>query len=187
MSLFKNTRMREKLQLQFRAEAFNTFNRVQFGVPQHHFYLQRVWRRQQPGELAEEPSVRAQASVLARKGRQSLALLGLRVARSDKSVIAAPKARAANFSSFWSTATGWGVVSQSNQGARTRFSLSVIAGNLPCRSVELVGEAVGDAKSSASLGQKSLVHQMRAAQKRLTFVFPDSLDLGEGDRLVLGV
>jgi hypothetical protein len=33
VSLFKNTRIRERYQLQFRAESFNTFNRVQFGVP----------------------------------------------------------------------------------------------------------------------------------------------------------
>jgi hypothetical protein len=33
MSLFKNTRIRERFQVQFRAESFNTFNRVQFGVP----------------------------------------------------------------------------------------------------------------------------------------------------------
>ena len=33
VSLFKNTRIHERYQLQFRAESFNTFNRVQFGVP----------------------------------------------------------------------------------------------------------------------------------------------------------
>jgi hypothetical protein len=33
VSLFKNTDLTEKLKLQFRAEAFNVFNRVQFGVP----------------------------------------------------------------------------------------------------------------------------------------------------------
>jgi len=33
ISLFKNTRIAEKYQLQFRAEAFNAFNRVQFGNP----------------------------------------------------------------------------------------------------------------------------------------------------------
>ena len=40
---------------------------------------------------------------------------------------------------------------RSNQNGRTRFSLSVLAGNLPCRSVEVVGEAAGNAQSSASL------------------------------------
>ena len=116
-----------------------------------------------------------------------VALSGFHYRGSEKSVVAAPKARVANFSSFWSTATGWGVFSQSNQNGRTRFSLSVLAGNLPCRSVEVVGEAAGDAQSSASLGKKSLPHQMRAAQKRLTFTFADSLELKDGDRLVLGV
>ena len=33
VSLFKNTDLTEKLKLQFRAEAFNVFNRVQFGIP----------------------------------------------------------------------------------------------------------------------------------------------------------
>ena len=33
LSLFKNTRITEKLRLQFRAEAFNAFNRAQFNVP----------------------------------------------------------------------------------------------------------------------------------------------------------
>jgi hypothetical protein len=33
MSLFKNTNINERFRVQFRAEAFNAFNRVQFGVP----------------------------------------------------------------------------------------------------------------------------------------------------------
>jgi len=33
MSLFKNTQIGDRFRLQFRAESFNTFNRVQFGVP----------------------------------------------------------------------------------------------------------------------------------------------------------
>jgi len=33
ISVFKNTQLTERIRLQFRAEAFNAFNRVQFGVP----------------------------------------------------------------------------------------------------------------------------------------------------------
>ena len=33
ISVFKNTQIRERFNLQFRAEAFNAFNRVQFGNP----------------------------------------------------------------------------------------------------------------------------------------------------------
>jgi len=33
ISVFKNTQLTERVRLQFRAEAFNAFNRVQFGVP----------------------------------------------------------------------------------------------------------------------------------------------------------
>jgi hypothetical protein len=33
ISLFKNIRILERYQLQFRAESFNAFNRVQFGNP----------------------------------------------------------------------------------------------------------------------------------------------------------
>ena len=114
-----------------------------------------------------------------------LALSGFRYVGPDKGVIAAPRIRPANFTSFWSTSTGWGTFSQSIQGGRVRFSLSVLAGSLPCRSVELAGEVAAGSKSSAGLGQKSLSHQLRTAEKRVTFVFDDAIDLVVGDKLVL--
>jgi hypothetical protein len=33
ISVFKNTQITERFRLQFRAEAFNAFNRVQFAIP----------------------------------------------------------------------------------------------------------------------------------------------------------
>ncbi len=70
-----------------------------------------------------------------------LALSGFRYHGAEKSVAAAPRISPANFSSFWSTATGWGTFSQSIENGRTRFSLSLLSGKLPCRSVELAREA----------------------------------------------
>src|SRR5258706_4266211 len=114
-----------------------------------------------------------------------VALSGFRYVGSDQRVIAAPKVRPANFTSFWSTPTGWGTFSQSIQGGRTRFSLSMLSGRLRCRSVELVGEVHAGVKSSAGLRQKPLAHELRADGKRVIFVFPDLVDLTVGDRLVL--
>jgi hypothetical protein len=116
-----------------------------------------------------------------------LALSGFRYHGTEKSVAAAPKINPANFRSFWSTATGWGTFSQLIENGRTRFTLSLLSGKLPCRSVELERDAPAPAKSSARLGTKSLAHEVKRAAKRLTFVFAEPVDLVEGDRLVLEV
>jgi len=114
-----------------------------------------------------------------------VALSGFLYRGAEKSVVAVPKIRPANFTSFWSTATGWGTFSQTIHGGRTRFSLSVLSGKLPCRSVELAGELSAGAKSSAGLRQAPLVHQLRAAGRRVTFIFSDAVELAESDRLLL--
>ena len=116
-----------------------------------------------------------------------LALSGFTYDGTRKSVVALPKLRPANFSSFWSTGTGWGMFSQSAAGSRTRFSLSVLHGKLPCRTVELACEVPAGAKSSASLGTRPLTHQLKGGEKRATFLFGDEVVLAEGDRLVLEV
>ncbi len=116
-----------------------------------------------------------------------LALSGFRYHGAEKGVAAAPRISPANFRSFWSTATGWGTFSQSIENGRTRFTLSLLSGKLPCRSVELEREVSASAKSSARLGTKSLAHELKRAAKRLTFVFAEPVDLVEGDRLVLEV
>jgi non-lysosomal glucosylceramidase len=103
------------------------------------------------------------------------------------SVSAIPRIRSASFSSFWSTGTAWGVFSHSVRNGRTQFSLSVLYGKLPCRKVELAGQFPAGAKSSASVGHRALAHKLSAADRRLSFVFSDLLELGEGDRLVLTV
>lgn len=116
-----------------------------------------------------------------------LALNGFRYHAVEQSVVAAPKIHPANFSSFWSTGTGWGTFSQVVQNGRTRFRLAVLYGKLPCRSVELAREVPAAAKSSAALGAKRLSHELKRVQKGVTFVFAQPVELAEGDRLDLEV
>ena len=116
-----------------------------------------------------------------------LALNGFRYHAAEQSVAAAPKIRPENFSSFWSTGTGWGTFSQMVENGRTRFRLSVLHGKLPCRTVDLARDVPAGAKSSAALGKKKLAHELKRGPKRATFVFAEAVELGEGDRLDLEI
>ncbi len=114
-----------------------------------------------------------------------VALSGFRYRGQEKAIVAAPRVRAANFSSFWSTGTGWGVFTQST-GERTLFTLSVLEGKLPCRSVELAIAIPAGSKSSALLGKKRLAHDLQKRDNRAIFTLHDPLEISEGDRIVLG-
>ena len=118
-----------------------------------------------------------------------LALSGFRYHGAEKSVIAVPRVRSANFNSLWSTATGWGTFSQTIQNGRTRFSLSPLFGKLPCRSVQLATDAPApaQAKSLATLAKKSLQHEIRRGSKQATFVFSEPVAIAEGELLVLEI
>jgi len=116
-----------------------------------------------------------------------LALSGFHYHGARKAVTALPMVQTANFTSFWSTGTGWGTYSQSTREGRSVFSLSVLHGKLPCGSVELAGAATAGAKSTARLGAKAVQHQIQRAGKHLTFVLTEAVELAEGDRLVLEV
>lgn len=114
-----------------------------------------------------------------------LALSGFHYHGPRKLVTAVPRARTANFSSFWSTAEAWGTFSQSARDGRLRFTLSVLFGKLPCGSVELAGRVAAGVQSSARLGTKLLPHEIQPREGRLAFVFSDAIELVEGDRLTL--
>ena len=116
-----------------------------------------------------------------------VAFSGFRYRGIDKAVIAVPAMGSGSFSSFWSTGTGWGTFSQSLKDGRTRFSLAVLQGQLPCASLELAAEPAAGSKSEVAIGAKAIAHELKSAPKRVTFVFRDAVELAAGDRLVLGV
>ncbi len=114
-----------------------------------------------------------------------LALSGFRYHGAEQSVIAAPRMRASNFSSFWSSGTGWGTFSQVVEQGKTRFRLSVAFGKLPCRTVELARGIPSGARTMARLGGKAVAHEVRRGEGRTTFVFAEPLEIGEGGQLEL--
>ena len=64
LSLFKNFAVRAGLTAQFRIEALNAFNRVQFSGPEHQRDVDDVRRDQRPGQCSEAAAVRAEAAVV---------------------------------------------------------------------------------------------------------------------------
>jgi len=115
-----------------------------------------------------------------------VALSGFRYRGPDQAVIAVPRVRTANFSCFWTTATGWGTFRQ-RSGGRTEFTLAVQEGKLPCRTVEIAAAPSAGARSSALLGAKQLGHDVEKREDRWIFRLGEPLELSEGVRLVLSI
>jgi hypothetical protein len=112
-----------------------------------------------------------------------LATSGFRYRGPEQAVVAVPRSSNDRFTSFWSAGTAWGLFTRST-GARTRLTLSVFAGKLPCRSVELDSRSVSE-RSSASIGQRNVAHQLNRRDGRAVFNFSEPVELIEGDQLVL--
>jgi hypothetical protein len=116
-----------------------------------------------------------------------LALSGFRYDAAQKSVEAKPRINRERFSSFWSTGSGWGSFSQLVKPKQARFSLSMAAGRLACRSVTLVWQQATGATSSARLGGRPLSHQLHRSGNEVAFVFSEELVLKAGDQVVLSL
>ena len=116
-----------------------------------------------------------------------LALSGFRYRGDEDRVVVAPRLPGPDIRSFWSTATGWGMFSQSVRDGRTRFALSVIEGKLPCHAVELVVATPPGAKSVARAGENMLAHELRRENKRVVFLLAETVALAPGADLILEV
>ncbi len=114
-----------------------------------------------------------------------LALSGFRYHGGERAVVAAPKLRTANFSSFWSAGTGWGTFTQTSGKAGYRFALSVSYGELPCRSLELSFQAPARAATAIQLGEQDVPHGVKRSGATSQFTFHQDLVIREGQRLLV--
>jgi non-lysosomal glucosylceramidase len=108
-----------------------------------------------------------------------LALGGFHYQAAERNVEVQPRIAADEFRSPWFTATGWGTFSQVGQ----RVSVSVLAGKLPVRSVQIklpAGES-----ASVMLAGKSVQHKFRRGKQASLFHFRDEIEVMEGEELTL--
>ncbi len=115
-----------------------------------------------------------------------VALSGFRYHGAERNVEVKPLLNQKQFSSFWSTASGWGSFSQDQlQAGDTGFSLAVTYGSLACRSVALASPQAASGASLAKLGNRPLRHQIRRAGNQAVFIFPKEITLQAGERMTL--
>jgi non-lysosomal glucosylceramidase len=114
-----------------------------------------------------------------------VALSGFEYDGPQAAVIAVPRVPHEKFQCFWSTGTGWGIFSYSAVSTRnTRLNIKVLAGKLPCRSIEMSG--TGSSTSTASNGQAH-AHTMQSREGRTVFRLEQLLVLAEGSELNLEI
>ncbi len=113
-----------------------------------------------------------------------VALSGFEYRGGEKRLVAVPKTRATNFTSFWSSGTGWGTFSNILREGRTRFVLSVLYGKLGCQRVEIATPRASG-KTSATLGKDALAHSVKKVGNRSTFEFERAIEISEGQQLAL--
>ena len=114
-----------------------------------------------------------------------IALSGFRYDGIEKAVAAMPLVEHDNFSSFWSAGTAWGSFSQRMQGGKTRFTLSVVEGELACRKVTLRAQKTAGGASTGKVRNKPLPYKVEHEGDEITFVFTPEVTLNGGDQLAL--
>jgi uncharacterized protein (DUF608 family) len=92
-----------------------------------------------------------------------VALSGFRYSAVDRKLTLAPRLRAQDFRSFWSTHSGWGQFTQSIGAANHKVEVQAQEGSLRVTTLVLAGNGKGVRKTaSARVGQESLSATLRA-------------------------
>ncbi|MGD0618742.1 MAG: GH116 family glycosyl-hydrolase [Bryobacteraceae bacterium] len=114
-----------------------------------------------------------------------LMLSGFRYRGSEKLVSAVPRATLAEFRSFWSAGTGWGMFSLHRDAGRTVFSLSVIEGCLVVWQVEFPAPAGGSA--SVKFDGVDVGRQLRQSNELAVFILAREVKIEPGRELTIEI
>jgi hypothetical protein len=114
-----------------------------------------------------------------------LALSGFGYRGSERLVSTVPRAALAEFRSFWSAGTGWGMFSLSRDAGRTAFSLSVIEGSLVVRRVEFPAPAAG--RALVKLDGSVVPHQMQQLNELSMFTLAREVNIESGRELTVEI
>jgi uncharacterized protein (DUF608 family) len=117
-----------------------------------------------------------------------VAISGFAYHSARRAVVAVPRMPHPNFSCFWSTGTGWGSFSYHVSSPGSAFSLRVLAGTLPCNSVEISGTGARSKVLKNGSAVSSLVVQGAASSTVTSVVKLDQPTvLQTGDELLVSV
>ena len=116
-----------------------------------------------------------------------LALSGFLYHGAEGSVVVQPRISPEKFASFWSTAAAWGTFSSAMQQESTGLTISVVHGELACRSVIVTAGKTEVKKSSVRIGDSSLDHSVRREGRNVALTLTRQVVLKEGDQLSVEV
>ncbi|HEV2500557.1 MAG TPA: GH116 family glycosyl-hydrolase [Terriglobia bacterium] len=112
-----------------------------------------------------------------------VALSGFRYDGVEKRVEAKPLINSAQFTSFWSSASGWGSFSQRIEDRQIEFMM--MYGNLRVRSVALAAMGKGIKPPAAKIGSRALIPVVRHNGKETVVELPQEIEVQAGERLLL--
>jgi uncharacterized protein (DUF608 family) len=107
-----------------------------------------------------------------------LALSGFRYAGADKHIIAVPRWSESRFQSFWSAGMGWGVFTLTS----SQFTLEVIEGSLPVRSLEFVSPRILQSLT-AKLNGQALEQNAQARGKNILVTLAKDQTISAGGKI----
>ena len=113
-----------------------------------------------------------------------VALSGFGYDGANSAVVAVPRIPHDSFDCFWATATGWGTFSCRSAKTGAHFTLSVIAGALPCRSCEIT--AAGR-NATVRSGGTTLLNSVERQSATVVVTLHQPIQLKAGDRLEIDV